>query len=81
MGIGKCAYRDHHDGLVAFLGVEHVAPTDRTKPETKLRSVISCPDKFRRIAGNLIRRGISGERCKNATGSLLTSKAMADTAT
>lgn len=76
LGIGERAYRDHHETFLAFGGVKHVAPANRTKPEAECRAVIAGTHVFGSDAGNVIRNRISGKRGENAAGSLLAGKAM-----
>ena len=78
--ICECTDRNEHDGVVAFLRVEHIAPTDWAEPEPKRRPLIALTGKFRSGTENLVGRSISGERGKNASRSLLTSKAVTNTA-
>jgi hypothetical protein len=80
MGVRECANRDEHDSVVALFRVEHIAPADRAKPEPELRSLITGTNKFGGRAGHRVGHGISGKCGKNATGSLLTSKAVTNTA-
>jgi len=58
--------------------MEYGRTTDRAEAEAELRAVIALTYELGRDTGDLVWRGESGERCKDATGALLAGKAVAD---
>src|SRR5208282_5365332 len=76
--VGKCADRHAHRAGFTVFGMKYGRPTDRTKPEDELRSLIADAQVLGRGPEDSERRGESREGSEDTAGPSLAREAMAN---